>query len=333
MKKVVFSVVLVVLMVLSVAMAANAKGDLLYETTQIVGLWPTAINNHGEISGRVIGGQAGIWRNGRLETILDGFYFSEAFALNDRGTALVAARKTEHSYSNRFFLIRKNGKIKEVNVPEGSILHGLNNSDQVVGENEQDHVQRGFIWDDGQLTWLTTDSSYATMTDINDHGQAAGFLWGAGFGEQPFVWSEGQLTYLQAPLLPGFDGSFCDARPGEINDAGMIAGYYVLPSGWGDWYPVVWYPDGRMVQLDQMKGKADGINNQGEILGHVEPPGELWQTVIWPEIGADPVYLEQHLNEPLRIISAAMNDRGQIICYGIRPDYSSGYFLLNPQRK
>lgn len=337
MKKVLLLVGMVIL-ALSLLAPLNASaasltippvGKVVYSAVPLTNFWARAINNCGQVAGRTPDGHAAIWSiRGGLRMINLGFNcdWSEAFAINDRGTILVTTVWNK-DYRSGFYLVHRNGRIQEVNVPLWSTLHGLNNKNQIVGEfYYSNYTQRGFIWDNGQITFITDPSQgFCTMTGINNAGQALGMFWGNG-PEQPFLWDNG-IVHFETP-----DG---EGRPEAVNNNGEVAGAYSVydTDGSNIRYPVFWTPDGQMHELESFgfPGQAMDINDRGEVVGSILPPTAPGVTVIWRN-GQPPISLEQTLRQPVRIFGTGINinNAGQIICYGSGPT-GYGYFFLQPR--
>lgn len=326
MKKASFLVGVALLALLAAATAAIAA-NIVYDVIPLENFWAGDINNRGQIAGRTPDGHAAIWYRGQMNLVDIDADWSGAMGVNDGGTVLISAAWDKPKRMG-FYLVHQDGLIQKVDIPFGDAVHGLNNTNQVVGETydplASPHIQSGFIWDNCRMALLTQEGM-CTMVGINNPGQATGFLWGSGDGDRPFIWNGSQIVMLQMP-------AWNEGRPFGINDGGLIAGYYHSLDGWGDWYPVLWKPDGQMIQLSQLHGQASDINNRGDILGWVEPPGKLYQVALWRLDGSS-IFLEEHLRQPLRILYSplSMNNRGEIVCSGIRPNGTSGYFLLQPR--
>lgn len=335
-----FSVVMAGFLSLLVACATSATP--LYDVIALPqNFWVQAINNQGQVVGRTANGQAAVWYKGLYQRIpLCGF--SEAFDINDAGTVLVSVVKSDRPdyflvHHNKWIRIYYAGRMERINVPYGSTVHALNNAGQVIGEtyDARTNTQRGFIWQNGQTIYITTpDQGFCTLTDINDVGTVTGFFWGMG-NERPFIrQSNGNFTDL---LTPGGDG-----RPESINNHDIavgsyqpIPGYYSYPA---TWIPEIRRPDIPMTLLGDLSGKARDINDQGDVLGSVNPPANLYQVVIWlnDHYSSTPVLLEQCLSQPLRIMDTPalhLNNAGQIICDGQQPNGTFGYFFLQPRQR
>lgn len=336
MKKVLFlvGVVILALSLLAPLSASAASlaippiGRVVYDAVPLTNFWARAINNCGQVAGRTPDGHAAIWSiRGGLRMINLGLNcdWSEAIGINDRGTVLVATTWNK-DYQSGFCLVHRNGRVQQVDVPLHSTLHGLNNKNQIIGEFYSNYTQRGFIWDNGQITFITDPSQgFCTMAAINNAGQVLGMFWGNG-PEQPFLWDNG-IVYLETP-----DG---EGRPEALNDRGEAAGAYSVYDANGSnlRYPVVWTPDGQMHKLESFgfPGQAMDINDRGEVVGNILPPTAPGVTVIWRN-GQPPIPIEQILRQPVQIFGTGIhiNNVGQIICNGFLAG-QYGYYLLQPR--
>lgn len=342
--KTVSLVVLSILLVASIASAARLTippvGRVIYDVVPMRGFAPSAINNRGEVAG--IGDFPGlprssirpaIWHKGQFILINPNPRYVGAIDINDAGTALV-----NYSWYPQFgyCLIRRNGKIRDIDVPDRSIINALNNAGQVVGEeawNAASHTRRGFIWQDGQTTFITDASQgICKMIDVNNVGEAVGFFKGRVIYGFPFRWKDGQLSYLELP-----EGTV--GEPTAINDNGWVSGF-ICPNRYGEWTPVVWTPENHIIQLSPLRGQALDLNNRGDIVGWVDHKegstlfGYLGTILLWRPDGKT-IDIEQHLSLPLKIQwnFLRINNRGQIICFGWESADRHGSYLLEPRKR
>ena len=112
----------------------------------------------------------------------------------------------------------------------------------------------------GQAIWLPTPPrcQFALASSVNKKGEAVGcnennaVLWRA----------NGAIADLGGR----------EAFAMDLNDQGAIAGYKVLPGGYGGYStPVVWNADGGMIAIAPPQGgfgRAEAINNKGEVAGY-----------------------------------------------------------------
>lgn len=321
---------LVTLTLLAVTMTASAnrpvRPTLYYKATALENFWARDINDFGEIAGGTPDGHAAVWHNGHIRVIDLGMTlsYSEAFSINNAGTALISA-VTLSPYKALYFLAYRNGRIFPVNCPVGS-LHEINDSNQIIGEvyNETEHSQRGFVWERGRIRFVTAPHTWCTMTAINNRGQALGFFWGNG-PEIPFLVNRRDVTVFQTP-----DG---EGRPEALNDFGQACGASNTESYKS--HPAIWQPNGEMQLLESFgyEGHAMDLNNRGMVVGSIMTPGRS-TTAIW--INGQPIDLATMVDQPIRPMATGihLNDRGEIICYAQLGDsYNFSYYLLQPHWK
>jgi probable HAF family extracellular repeat protein len=167
----------------------------------------------------------------------------------------------------------------DLGIPQGcgsSCANAINASGQVVGYGATPSgVYRGFLYSNGQITFLNNSSSVAY--DINDLGQVVGTA-----GGHAFLYSGGTMTDLG--VLPGASNS----RAAGINSSGQIVGASLV-SGVGD--RAFLYSNGTMSRLNDLIGPnpkwnifaANDINDKGWIVGSgVAANGEQHAILLTP---------------------------------------------------
>jgi probable HAF family extracellular repeat protein len=156
--------------------------------------------------------------------------------------------------------------------------NALNNQDQVIGSSNLvgDQIPDPFLWDDGKLTDLNTDTigrNPITANAINDSGEIVGT---AAFPGLPFnhayLWRNGVAKDL------GTVNDDCASVAFAINSKGQVVGQsFSCVSGS---HAFLW-ENGSMVDLNSVIPpnstlqllEAQAINDRGEIAGDGFPPG------------------------------------------------------------
>jgi probable HAF family extracellular repeat protein len=156
----------------------------------------------------------------------------------------------------------------------GSSSFALSNDGAAVGSGFNTGVPgtHGFIWQNGQLTVISPlPAGYNSSNGwgVNENGDVVGELMVNSARQGAFRRSAaGVLT-----ALPGFSGG---TAPGyrlaeDINDAGQIVGYAVLPTSFSHIRAAVWQPDNTITNLGDLPGgiatHAYSITNAGVVSG------------------------------------------------------------------
>ncbi|GEM_PF-1784583 len=147
--------------------------------------------------------------------------------LNTGPTASATNPWVSYSY------ILRNGTATPLNiaVAQGQFIFptAINNSDQVVGEEQGQSTTYGFgtafFWQNGVKTYLPALQSGDTVNSalaINDSGLVVGFSGASLASERAVVWKNGAVTDLNS-LLPANSGWELYRATG-INDSGQIVG-------------------------------------------------------------------------------------------------------------
>lgn len=136
---------------------------------------------------------------------------------------------------------------------------------------------RPCLWADGRIVNLDTLSiDGGEAYSVNDAGHIVGMFWESGEGFA-FFWQDGEMSALP-PIGHSTD---CQAR--AINNKNEVVGRC-------DAQPLLWTPDGGMVELNTLGGRenaAFAINDLGEIAGYVEDAGgsRLERACVWNREG------------------------------------------------
>jgi probable HAF family extracellular repeat protein len=255
-----------------------------------VQIFPTGINNRGEIVGEYIiaSRKESIMlrdRRGRITSFdVPGARGTEATDINDRGqivgtysedTPIVNDSATPRAYVlDRF----GRGKFTRIDFPGApqTFASGINNRGQVVGGYlDAKGRPHGYRWDKGLFTTIDVPDAVATAaTDINDRGEMVGFFGDdpndptAATGARGFLLSRGDFTTFDAPGV-------AITQPSSINNRGQIVGFTVSdPTGTElHGFLLAKGPAGPFTPIDfpgAPNTVAGGINDRGQIVGAYE---------------------------------------------------------------
>ena len=192
-----------------------------------------SINNSGTTAGR-IGGDAVLW-SGTSVSFLSRLHPTDTVAvandINDIGQAVGFSAKpigTSGQYEERAVLWESGSVIDLGTLGGYSVANAINEHSQVVGVSrtrDAGFVQHAFLWDEGVMLDIGPSvAPFSIATDINNRGQAVGWVEPSSGGHYAFLYDphEGvvNLTDLVADLT-GW-GELSDAR--AINEMGWIAG-------------------------------------------------------------------------------------------------------------
>jgi uncharacterized membrane protein len=224
------------------------------------------INNSSQIVGSYTdsaGTTHGFLDTNSTFTTLDfpGSTFTQATGINNVGQIV-------GFYSGGAFLYQ-NGAFSNLNIPAARFVNAfgipqqvaINDSGQIVGTTSD---ARGFLYANGQLTFLPTSAQYPAITalGINNVGDIAGGLRPSSFiGGYPFVYKNGQYT---SPSVPSDE-----AAAYGVNDAGHVLVYngdsfgsrtYLIVNGVTSAPP----PD---PLFQYFEGIPQGLNDADQIVG------------------------------------------------------------------
>ena len=254
------------------ANVGNRRFAFLYQDgiSQELGFeYAVGINKHGVVLGfnthPTLSVQPFLWKDGVTTNLADagGTFFPRA--LNDRGDVVGEGSSPNHG------VLWRDGVIYDLGVLDGcehATAEDINNHRQVVGFCIGDSTERGFLWENGVLTDLgMAGFPFSEASAINEQGQIVGTYYS--FTESGgYLWHEGIMTDLGL-----------DVFPVAIDDDGRIVG---LRSG----HAFVW-DNGVMTDLGP--GRANDINERGEIVGHVKNPGSPSHPAVWVPVRQDRV--------------------------------------------
>lgn len=209
----------------SVAMAVNDRGHVVGtraggnafmwrhgRLTNLGAFTPTDVNNRDEVVGyRVEDTHAVLWRAGVLTDLGTPDTTSVALAVNDR-TEVVGWSSPGAEGRMRAFSWR-NGVLTLIGA-EDTAATDVNNRGQIVG-NSGALNQVAVRWWRGKVTQLSTEPTQAVA--VNRFGTVAGVHFGARTGG--FVWRDGRFIELPPPA-----GEFGFRQPEGVNDRTQVVG-------------------------------------------------------------------------------------------------------------
>jgi probable HAF family extracellular repeat protein/parallel beta-helix repeat protein len=196
-----------------------------------------------------------------------GWEYGKTLDINAQGHAGGHGRSVDWQTANGDYFVhgylwRSNTDVVEFGeYSQASKAFALNDSDQVVGEINENGATQAFFWDDGILTILGHfGGAQSTAVDINNEGQVVGSAKNANNQWRAFMWQNGFLYQLET--LP----DTVNSRAYAINDSGLIVGEM-------DGRAVAWKA-GQLVDLNDyvdasygmLLSKAVAVNNKGQIV-------------------------------------------------------------------
>jgi probable HAF family extracellular repeat protein len=257
-----------------------------------VQIFPTGINNRGEIVGEYIiaSRKESIMlrdRRGRITSFdVPGGRGTEATDINDRGQIVGTYSEDTPIVNNsarpRAYLLDRlgRGEFTRIDFPDAAVTvaAGVNNRGQVVGGYlDANGTPHGYRWDKGRFTTIDVPGAVGTMLgDINDRGEIVGVYsddpddpTGA-TGVHGFLLSRGDFTTFDAPGVPL-------TQPSAINNRGQVVGSTVSdPAGTElHGFLLAAGPAGPFTPIDfpgAPNTVAVGINDRGQIVGAYENP-------------------------------------------------------------
>jgi probable HAF family extracellular repeat protein len=284
----------------------------------------TGLNEAGTVVGYGNNG-AVVW-NGTMPTTLG--VDAAAFGINDPGQVV------GRSGSNA---VVWNGSVATVLIGLGgdrnSIAQGINNSGQVVGASFylNNPYQTAVVWNGTVPTALgylgglgPAPGNIAIATAINNAGQIVGFN-----NNQAVIWNGTIPTALDHLSTISNSSSMASA----INNSGQIVGSSTIDS-YGTPHAVIWNGT-TPTDLGTLDGgafyysRANGINEAGQVVGSSGNHAVLWNANSTTAIDLNTILNASGIDWTLQS-ALAVNNRGQIVGYGIDPFGRQETFLLTP---
>ncbi len=219
------------------------------------------------------------WKNGVMTDLgTTGGTNSQALDINTDGQ-IVGFSETAKvwPYTNQAF-IWQNGTLRKL-LPEVTgynIAEGINDRGQVIGELDDAGGAHGFVWNNGNVTFLGDGFPFA----INRGGQIAGYYFTTPPDptqepyEHAILWRNGVITTLGT--LGGLE-----ATAYGINTAGQVVGVSNPPNGKNHGFV---YKGGTMTDLGTLGGSnsiAYDINAAGWIVGASETKAGKFRATLW----------------------------------------------------
>jgi probable HAF family extracellular repeat protein len=257
-----------------------------------VQIFPTGINNRGEIVGEYIiaSRKESIMlrdRRGRITSFdVPGAQGTEASDINDRGQIVGTYSEdtpiVNDSARPRAYVLDRfgRGKFTRIDFPGArvTVAAGVNNRGQVVGGYlDGDGRPHGYRWEKGRFMTIDVPGSSGTMAgDINDRGEMVGV-----FGDVPndpigatgvrgFLLSRGDFMTFDAPGV-------AFTQPSKINNRGQIVGSTLSDAALADFHGFLLAKgtSGLFTPIDfpgAPRTVAVGINDRAQIVGAYENP-------------------------------------------------------------
>jgi probable HAF family extracellular repeat protein len=296
-------------------------------------LTPAALNDSGQVVGRVDGYGAPItrpfhWQNGRAEVLPAGNgSVVTAAALNNSG--LIAGNSDAVSAKQWHPVFWESGVLVDlgfmtINPPGFPVgLFGVNEQGQAVGGSGHAFLRSGSVTTDLGTLGGARSVAYA----LNEQGQVVGAAEIASGSTRAFLWKDGVMQDLGT-----LGGDFSVAY--DINEAGQVVGTSSLASG--AYHAFLW-KEGVMRDLGALPAHhysaAQAINDAGQIVGssrRFQSDLAGGSGVLWTEDGIRTLSGLVQDRSPWRITDARdINNRGQIAGQGTHLGASTGV-LLSP---
>lgn len=213
-----------------------------------------------------------------------------------------------------------------------SSAYGINDRDQVVGFTllNEPNGFNATVWSNGQPTLLANvpGATFANSVAINNAGDVVG-VTGTGSYFQATIWKNGGAPTVLVNPVPG--SAFAQAL--AINNARVVAGF-VNPTNTTA-QAVMWDASGTPTLLPNLPGISDdevsGINDAGDAVGgsfqNSGSVATLWRRGTVIDLNT---VLDSDSSGFVLQYANAINDRGQIVGYGVNSLGQQEGFLLTP---
>jgi len=281
-----------------------------------------------------------LWKHGEIINL--GGYFSEAFAVNNRGQVVGSTVDSATIVPQAFLWQQGQMQLLGTLGGPGSIALLINEHGQIAGEFFPNSTANAncaylrdtnlFLWEKGTMIDLgTLGGTCGLALAFNNRGQVVGQSNLAGDQTaHPFLWDKGTLSDLGT-----LGGTFGFAQ--ALNDAGEIAGAAATENDQA--LRAFLWKNGVMTNLGTLHGEpcssGQGMNSLGQVVGvatncTVGGYASLWEKGTGVDlntlIAPSPLALQ---------IAENINNRGEIAGLGAPPDcedsFSCGHaFVLIP---
>lgn len=298
-------------------------------TAELLGPFPTDINNHGMVAGTV-GLRDGSSRaflyeneNGRLQALNT----PRAQSIDTFGLALNAYGDVVGTSSRAPVLFRRKGAVELFPVGaryDQGFVFDINDAGLMTGVLSLASTGQGRASiHDGRIgTVLELQSvSSASGVDVNNAGEVL-IQASSGGKSKHFIYHQGAYTELLPPRKTG-SWSFSD-----INDVGQVAGYVYLPDSTVQAFI---YQDGDVLFLpgvDSTGIQVRDVNNRGWVLGNRHPVGDRGRSFVYRD--GHTYFLKDLIDDEGQwsaMVALAMNDREQVVGFN---EVSGQGFLATP---
>jgi uncharacterized repeat protein (TIGR01451 family) len=309
-----------------------ATGYTVTDVGTLGGEWSDAqgINEAGDIAGTASRSTAGSaayrWKGGLMTGINSfGGLSSQGLAISDDGWVVGSAQRSD-SWSEAMWWAGADPHPMGTLGGPWSEAYAINDAHQIVGRSADATGQvEAFLWEAGTMYALGSlgPNTFSDAYGINNSGVIVGESGTADGFTHAFKVVDGIMIDLGTPS-PNFAGSF--AR--DINDAGTIVGGVWVENSYAV-HPFVLTADGAWDVVTEITGFAEGINEDGAVVGnffgsHPERAFVYENGVVTDLNTLIPAGSGWELS-----VAYDINDRGQIVGVGSRDGTPRG-FLLNP---
>jgi probable HAF family extracellular repeat protein len=325
--------------------------------------YPESVNARGDVSGLSGNGTldpltgliehvAVLWKSGQIITLGTlGGNESDGVSLNDHDQVAGWAENAVpdpvsmlgHGTQDRAFLWQ-NGKMRDLGTLGGpdSFAWFINDSGQVAGVSYTDATPNPvtqqpdthpFIWQDGKMRDLGSLGgsvpTFGGVSGMNDRGEVVGQSDLAGDqAAHPYLWNGKQMIDLGT-----LGGDFAGAS--GLNENGAVSGISDLADG--THHGFLW-ENGVLHDLPPLAGDPcsnafSAPNARNEVVGNAtDCQGFPFAAVLWRH--GQPVDLNTLIAPTTLHLTEAdhINDRGEIIGYGVLPNGNVHNFLLVPNK-
>lgn len=276
------------------------------------------------------------WTNGSMTDIGNfGGGGGVAHAVNDIGYAVGAADLSLGGATHAFIWSDIFNK-KDLGTlgSNFALAVDINNANQVVGQSDVSSpgtvIERAFLWTNanGMQPIATLGGATNAALGINDSGQIVGYSANLGGLLHGFLLSGGILTEI--PTLGGQT-----AFATEINNGGQVVGHSMFSTSSSNFHAFLWSAGTTPVDLGTLGGSnsfAFDINNVGQVVGQAQLANGSFRAFIYSQatgIMSDLNALIPSSGWTL-LDAREINDKGQIVGFGINPSGLERAFLLTP---